>query len=284
MSNNAPTFMDRFNTALLKVLPQHGLSALMHRLARSEITWLKNMIIKFVVKNFNVDMKLAIEENPLAYASFNKFFTRQLKPEVRPIATEGLASPVDGKVSQCGAIKVDRLIQAKGHEFTLFSLLAGDGMTASQFEWGDFATIYLSPRDYHRIHMPIDGTLREMVFVPGNLFSVSEATTQLIPELFAKNERVICLFDTAKGPLALILVGAIFVGSMETVWHGEVRGDKYKPTRWTYAGEEAPSFKKGEEVARFNMGSTIIMLHPQHAVDYMDLQGQSVVMGQQIAH
>jgi len=279
-----PGLYDRFTTALLRILPQHLLSNTMYRVARSEIGWLKNLIIRFVVHRFDVDMSLAQHEDPLSYPSFNAFFTRALKPGARPIAPDGVVSPVDGKISQCGRIASDRLLQAKGHEFSLSALLAGDGTHANLFENGDFATIYLAPRDYHRIHMPLSGTLREMVFVPGDLFSVSEATAQLVPGLFARNERVICYFDTARGPLAVILVGAIFVGSMQTVWHGEVRGDGRQPRRWTYDGENAPHFETGEEIGRFNMGSTVILLHPQHAVAmHAGLPGSSVQMGEKIA-
>jgi phosphatidylserine decarboxylase len=279
-----PGLYDRFTTTLLRILPQHLLSALMYKIARSEVKWLKNTIIRYVVKKFNVDMTLAENEDALSYPSFNAFFTRELKTSVRPVAEEGVISPVDGKVSQCGRIAGDRLIQAKGHDFTLFALLAGNGSNASLFENGDFATIYLSPRDYHRIHMPFAGTLREMVFVPGDLFSVSEATTQLVPGLFARNERVICYFDTARGPMAVVLVGAIFVGSMQTVWHGEVRSAGDEPTSWTYSGKQSPHFEKGEEIARFNMGSTVILLHPQHATDFhANLCGHGVVVGEKIA-
>ncbi|HHI76205.1 MAG TPA: phosphatidylserine decarboxylase, partial [Gammaproteobacteria bacterium] len=179
----------------------------MYRLARSETPWLKNALIRYVLGHYDVDMSEAAIEDPYAYPSFNAFFTRALKPHARPIAPEGLVSPADGKVSQAGRIRHDRLLQAKDHEYSLYALLAGDGDLASQFESGSFATIYLSPRDYHRIHMPLDGTLREMVFVPGDLFSVSEATAQLVPGLFARNERVILHFDTPRGPMAVILVG-----------------------------------------------------------------------------
>lgn len=284
MSDTTPGLYARATTALLRILPQHLLSGIMYRVARIEVTWFKNLIISFVVRRYRVDMRLAVNEDPLSYPSFNAFFTRALKPEVRPIGAGGVISPVDGKVSQCGRIASDRLLQAKGHEFSLFALLAGDATSAAQFENGDFATIYLSPRDYHRIHMPLAGILREMVFVPGDLYSVSEATTQLVPGLFARNERVICYFDTAKGPMAVILVGAIFVGSMQTVWHGEVRGKGDQPTRWTYAGDGAPRFEAGEEIARFNMGSTVILLHPQYAADFpSELQGRQVTMGEKIA-
>lgn len=284
MPDHAPGLYARATTLLLRILPQHLLSGIMYRVARIEVTWLKNLIIRFVVRKYRVDMQLALNEDPFGYPSFNAFFTRALKPEVRPIAADGVVSPVDGKVSQCGRIASDRLVQAKGHEFSLFALLAGDATAAALFENGDFATIYLSPRDYHRIHMPLAGTLRQMVFVPGDLYSVSEATTQLVPGLFARNERVICYFDTARGPMAVILVGAIFVGSMQTVWHGEVRGEGNQPTPWEYPAEEAPRFEAGQEIARFNMGSTVILLHPQYAADFhAGLAGKQVTMGEKIA-
>ncbi|RMG38008.1 MAG: phosphatidylserine decarboxylase [Gammaproteobacteria bacterium] len=280
-----PGLLDRLNTALLRILPQHWLSAGMYRLARSEIPWLKNALIRHVIEHYDVDMREAEIEDPFAYPTFNAFFTRALKPTARPIDPDGLVSPVDAKVSQAGKIHHDRLLQAKGHEYSLYALLAGDGELASQFESGTFATLYLAPRDYHRIHMPLAGTLRTMVFVPGDLFSVSEATAQLVPGLFARNERVICLFDTERGPMAVVLVGAIFVGSMETVWHGEVRADGNAPRYWHYQGEDAPHFAKGEEIARFNMGSTVILLNVQHAVDLLDdLTGKQVRVGQKIGY
>lgn len=279
-----PGWRDRLNTALLRILPQHLLSHGMYHLARSEIGWLKDLLIRHVITHYDVDMQDALIEDPYTYPSFNAFFTRALKPGARPITPEGMASPTDGKVSQTGRIRHDRLIQAKGHEYSLYALLAGDGFMASQFESGTFTTIYLAPRDYHRIHMPLDGTLREMVFVPGDLFSVSKATTQLVPGLFARNERVILLFDTDRGPMTLVLVGAIFVGNMETVWHGEVRSPDGSIARWIYEGDEAPHFSRGEEIARFNMGSTVIVLNTQHAVDPVNgLIGHRVRMGEKIA-
>ena len=277
-----PGWLDRINTGLLQVLPQHWLSARMYQLARSEIVWLKNTLIRFVSWRFGIDMHEAAVEDRFAYPSFNAFFTRALKPDARPIAKAAVVSPADGVLSQAGPIEQDRLIQAKGHDFSLSALLAGDTEAAKPFESGSFATIYLSPRDYHRVHIPMAGTLREMVFVPGDLFSVSEATTQLVPELFARNERVILYFDTEQGPLAVILVGAIFVGSMQTVWHGEVKADHVR--RWQYPPESAPRFDKGEEIGRFNMGSTVITLHPAETATMRSaLIGSHVRMGQAIA-
>jgi phosphatidylserine decarboxylase len=266
---------------MLRLLPQHWLSARMYDLTRNETRWLKDTLIRYAVSHYDVDMGEAAIEDPLAYPSFNAFFTRALKPEARPIDPDAVVSPADGKILQAGPIHVDRLVQAKGHEFSLYALLAGDSFAASQFESGSFATVYLSPRDYHRVHIPLAGTLREMTFVPGDLFSVSEATTQLVPGLFARNERLILMFDTERGPMAVILVGAIFVGSMQTVWHGEVKADQVR--HWQYPKESAPHFAKGEEIARFNMGSTVIVLHPQYAVDMREqLIGRPVRLGQPI--
>jgi phosphatidylserine decarboxylase len=282
MSTNVlPSLSARINTRLLRLLPQHRLSRGMYHLARCKISWLKNAIIRFVVKRYQVDMQLAKNANPLSYASFNAFFTRELRQEARPITDTGIACPADGKMSQCGIIQEQQLLQAKGHYYSLYALLAGDKQLSAEFTQGSFATVYLSPRDYHRIHMPLAGTLREMIFVPGNLFSVSEDTAQLVPELFARNERLVCIFDTERGPMAVILVGAIFVGSMQTVWAGEVQEKQIK--RWTYP-ENPPQLDKGTEMGRFNMGSTVILLFAKDRAELLpQLSGQTVQMGQKIA-
>ncbi len=281
-----PGFKDRLFTNLLKVLPQHGLSAIMYRATR--VTWkpFKNALIKEVVNRYAVDLFEAENPNPNSYGCFNDFFTRALKAEARPIAAEpdAVVSPADGKINQAGTIHDGRLLQAKGRDFSLLQLLAGRYDLTAEFAGGSYATIYLSPRDYHRVHMPLSGRLREMIFVPGTLFSVSEATTQLVPGLFARNERVICLFDTVAGPMAVILVGAIFVGSMETVWEGEVRGPAGEPTTWRYDGGRPIVLKKGEEMGRFNMGSTVITLFGKDRVrwDPALVPGVRVRMGQRI--
>ena len=281
-SNPAPRFMDRCNTWLLSVLPQQLLARAMYHLARSKTTWLKNTIIRYVVKRYQVDMQQAQNPNPLSYESFNAFFTRSLRAGIRPIAENAIVSPADGTLGQCGYLQQQRLLQAKGHEYSLVTLLAGDPALAEPFTHGSFVTVYLSPRDYHRIHMPLSGSLREMIFVPGKLFSVSEATTQLVPGLFARNERLICLFDTAHGCMAVILVGAIFVGSMQTVWSGEVKAKKI--TRWQYTAEEAPQLATGEELGRFNMGSTVIVLLAENRAQLLsNLTGKAIQMGQKIA-
>jgi phosphatidylserine decarboxylase len=260
-----PSLLDHLSTNLLRILPQHLLAGAMYRVARSTRPWLKDLLIDRVSRHYGVDMTEAEHPDAAAYPSFNAFFTRALRPGARPLAEGMVVSPADGQVSQIGRIRGEALLQAKRHEFELLALVAGDRQKTAAFRDGLFATIYLSPKDYHRVHIPFAGTLESMVFVPGDLFSVSEATTQLIPGLFARNERVICHFETAIGPMTVILVGAIFVGSIETVWHGEVRGGRGQPTRWVYRGNERRAFAAGDEIGRFNMGSTVIILLPPGA-------------------
>jgi len=205
-----------------------------------------------------------------SYSSFNNFFTRELKEDAREVCSDKklIASPVDGAISQLGEINNDLIFQAKGHAYSLTQLLGNREDLGETFKDGKFNTIYLSPKDYHRIHMPVDGTLTEMIHVPGELFSVSPTTVENVPALFARNERVICLFDTDAGPMAMILVGAIFVGSIETVWHGEVTPPSAKEIRnWLYEDEEK-SFAKGEEMGRFNMGSTVILLYAENKMNW----------------
>lgn len=279
-----PSLLDHLSTALLRILPQHLLAAGMYRIARSTRPWLKDLLITRISRRYGMNLAEAEKEDLAAYPSLNAFFTRSLKPEARPLASGMLVSPADGRVSQIGAAHGESLLQAKGHEFDLLALLAGDKHKTAEFRDGLFATIYLSPKDYHRVHIPFAGILESMVFVPGRLFSVSEATTQLVPGLFARNERVICHFDTAIGPMAVILVGAIFVGSMETVWHGEVRGESGQPTRWVYRGEERRPFDAGDEIGRFNMGSTVIVLLPKGTAAWETVigPGSAVRLGQAI--
>lgn len=257
--------MERLNTLLLYILPHHLLSRAMYHLARLRLPWLKNGMIRLFVKHFAVDLTEAEIQRPEDFPHFNAFFTRALKPGVRPLA-EGkktLICPVDGRVSQCGALQAGRLIQAKGLDYTLDDLLGGPlpGCEALA-EHGVFATLYLSPRDYHRIHMPLAGRPRRLRYIPGRLFSVNAWSTEHVPGLFTRNERAVILFDTAAGPLVLVMVGAIFVGTLETAWTGELH-----PTAgagmWEedYDGEEPlPALAKGAELGRFNMGSTVIVL------------------------
>ncbi|MDR5861305.1 phosphatidylserine decarboxylase [Halomonas eurihalina] len=238
-------------------LPHHALSRLVGRLADCRVPWIKDLAIRAFIRRFGVDMNEARQPNPSAYASFNDFFTRPLKEGTRPLG-EDLVSPADGTLSRFGAIEARRLIQAKGHEFTVSELLGGDDDTAFRFHGGSFATVYLSPRDYHRVHMPLAGTLREMTYVPGRLFSVNAATTRHVPRLFARNERLVCHFDTEHGPMALVLVGAMIVAGIETVWAGQI-------TPLPRSGVQRIRFdtpvhlEKGEEMGRFKLGSTVVM-------------------------
>lgn len=244
------------------LLPQHMLSNWMSKLTHSETVWFKNLFIKQIIKHYAVNMDEALIQDINAFKSFNEFFTRELNPDARPLSAEknAIVSPADGVVSQAGNITDGDIFQAKGKSFTVTELLGGDEQRAAPFNDGRFTTIYLSPKDYHRLHMPMTGTLKEMVHVSGKLFSVNAATTESVPRLFARNERVCCIFDTEIGEMALILVGAIFVSSVETVWHGVVTPPTCTGVRsWCYK-ENAPTLKQGEELGRFNMGSTIIVL------------------------
>ncbi|WP_238532350.1 archaetidylserine decarboxylase [Methylophaga frappieri] len=260
------SWADKCFRQLQMCLPQHTLSKLMHRLCRCRWPWLKNALIRFVVRQYDVDMREAAEPDVTQYEHFNAFFTRELKPEIRPLASSQLVSPVDGAISQIGPITGQTLVQAKGRDYSLKTLLAGQYAETEIFEGGQFATIYLSPRDYHRIHMPCRGQLQKMRYVPGQLFSVNPSTVRSVPDLFARNERLICWFETDFGPMALILVGAIFVGSMQTVWEsGEITPPYGKKVRnWLY-DTSVFSFEKGAEMGRFNMGSTVILLLPKTA-------------------
>ena len=267
------------------VTPQLGVSNLAGRLADNDRSpALKNRVIKWFIGRYGVDMSEAAEPNPEAYATFNDFFTRELKPGIRPLADgeKTLVSPVDGAISQLGQVTGDRVFQAKGQSFSLSELLGGDESTVAPFVNGEFSTIYLSPKDYHRIHMPVAGTLKEMIHVPGKLFSVNPVTAENVPNLFARNERVVCIFDTASGPMALVLVGAMIVGSVETRWAGVVVPGRRQVTSTLYEGEQAITFDKGEEMGRFRLGSTVIVVMPKGAVSWNSNQvaGKTVRMGE----
>lgn len=256
------TFQETFTTLPQYVLPHHALSRLMSMLTHCENKVWKNLFIKQVIRHYGVNMSEAREQDINAFKSFNDFFTRELNPDSRPITLEGntIVCPADGAVSQAGSISEGDIFQAKGKSYTVTDLLGGNLERAKPFNNGIFTTIYLSPKDYHRLHMPLAGTLREMVHIPGRLFSVNSATTNSVPGLFARNERVVTLFETEAGPMALVLVGAIFVSSIETVWHGVVTPPSIHTVRsWQYQ-ESAPTLNIGEEMGRFNMGSTIIVL------------------------
>ncbi|MBS1221004.1 MAG: phosphatidylserine decarboxylase [Proteobacteria bacterium] len=280
---------DRLRNLPQYLLPQRLLTRLTYRLTRVRTPWFKNALIQQVARKFRVNLSEALEPNPRAYPDFNAFFTRALKPGARPIAPGDrvVCCPVDGAVSQIGLAESDTLLQAKGRSFSLTALLGGDTERARLFQGGAFATLYLSPRDYHRIHMPLAGRLREMVHIPGKLFSVSPLTTRMVPDLFARNERVAALFDTPAGPMALVLVGAINVASIETVWAGAITPPLGKTIRnWSYPpnGDGAVRLDKGAEMGRFNMGSTVIVLFGQEAVRWeQEIQpGATVRMGQRL--
>lgn len=283
------TLPDRLFALLLHLLPHHLLSSAIHWLTRSQWRPLKNQLISTAISLYKIDMEQAEENNPLNYPSFNHFFTRALRPGARPLAEEtaAVACPVDGAVSQCGRIDSGRIFQAKGIDFSLEELLGGERDWSARFLDGSFATIYLSPRDYHRVHMPLAGKLKKMLHVPGRLFSVSPSTTRTLPRLFCRNERVISLFETPAGPMAVIMVGAIFVASMETVWAGTVTPATRRVSEWRY-GKKPPrgtTLERGAEMGRFNMGSTVILLFGPDAVEWQErLQpGTRVLMGEAIA-
>ncbi len=233
-------------------------------------TW----IIRRFVAKYGVDMDEALESDIAHYKSFNDFFTRALKPGARPLAQADLISPVDGAISQFGPIEGDQIFQAKGHSYTTTALVGGDATLAAQFEHGSFATLYLSPKDYHRIHMPCDGELVRMIYVPGDLFSVNPTTARGVPGLFARNERVVCVFESARGPFVLVLVGATIVGSMATVWHGVINPPRQGELReWRYGSQKSGSapgvaLKKGEEMGRFLLGSTVVTLFPKRPLAF----------------
>ncbi|MCX7224906.1 MAG: archaetidylserine decarboxylase, partial [Burkholderiales bacterium] len=245
------------------LLPKQALTWLAGKIASARAGTWTTALINWFIGRYQVNMTEAANPDPASYASFNEFFTRALRADARPLAPSVLICPVDGAISQFGRIERDRIFQAKGHDYTCAALLGGDAALAAPFVDGLFATLYLSPRDYHRIHMPCDGRLTRMVHVPGDLFSVNPTTARGVPGLFARNERVVCLFESAHGPFALVLVGATIVGSMTTVWHGVVNPPRPGQVRtWHY--EQAPvALRQGDEMGRFLLGSTVVLLFPK---------------------
>ncbi len=254
-----------FLLAQRRLLPKQALTELMGHLADKEAGGLTTAAIRLFAQRYGVNLQEADNPDPASYPSFNAFFARPLKAGARPLAASRWISPVDGAVSQIGPIAQDRVYQAKGHDYSLLALLGGDAQRAAQFEDGQFATLYLSPKDYHRIHMPCAGELQRMVYVPGELYSVNPLTAQNVPGLFARNERLVCFFNTADGPLALVLVAATVVGKMATVWHGRVNEERLGQIQaWDYAAGEV-SLAQGEEMGRFLLGSTVVMCWPKAA-------------------
>ncbi len=240
----------------------------MGRLANLQGGATTTSVIRWFIKRYNVDMSEALDPNPAAYPSFNAFFTRALKPVARPLAAADWICPVDGAISQLGQIAGDQIFQAKGHHYSTQALVGGDAQLAAQFQDGHFATIYLSPKDYHRIHMPCAGRLLRMIHVPGDLFSVNPTTARGVPGLFARNERVVCVFDGAFGPFVMVLVGATIVGSMATTWHGVVNPPRPGKIReWRYEDQNI-QLAQGAEMGRFLLGSTIVLLTPKSTLEF----------------
>ena len=279
------SLLDHLKSWALYPLPHHLLSRLVLALTRLECPRLVPPAIRLFSRHFGVDLNEAEQADPAAYTSFNAFFTRALKPGARSVdaAETSIVSPADGTVSQCGPIQAGRLFQAKGRDYSLLELLGGDEERAAAFEDGSFSTLYLSPRDYHRVHMPLDGTLRETVYVPGRLFSVAPHTVRTVPRLFARNERLVCRFDTDHGPMAVILVGAIFVACIETIWTGVATPPHTNRIRVEPPPDQV-HLAKGAELGRFNMGSTVILLFGKDRARWEPAcgAGQAVRMGQRI--
>lgn len=267
------TYWQRAKVAFQYIMPQLYLTQLAGWFAQQKWGAVTHFVIKAFAKKYNVDMSEAKKANFSDYESFNQFFIRELKDDARKINENptALCLPADGRVSQIGHIDDERLLQAKGHFFSLSDLLAGDEELVNTFKNGEFATIYLSPRDYHRVHMPCDATLRKMIYVPGDLFSVNPFLAEHVPNLFARNERVICVFDTAFGPMVQILVGATITASMSTVWAGVINPPRTGEVKvWTYQGDSAIKLTKGQEMGAFQLGSTVINLFPANSVTLAD--------------
>ena len=260
---SAALVSDRRKVLPQYVLPKRGLTAFAGHVASRERGATTTRLVRWFVRKYGVDMSEAAVSDVAAYRSFNDFFTRALKEGARPLAHADLICPVDGTISQFGRIEHDQIVQAKGHRYSTTALVGGDRDLAARFHDGSFATLYLSPKDYHRIHMPCDGTLTRMIHVPGTLFSVNPTTARGVPGLFARNERVVCVFDSKTvGSFVLTLVGATIVGSMATVWHGAVRLPRSRRVReWQYA-DGSVSLRQGEEMGRFMLGSTVVLLFP----------------------
>ena len=277
---------DRAFIGLQHLLPQHLLSRLVRVLTRSRIGLLRTALIRAFVRNYPVDLTEAIHSDPADYPSFNDFFTRRLRAGARPLDPDprALLCPVDGLVSQAGPIEGDTLLQAKGIRYTAGALLGGDAALAAPFAGGSFATLYLAPHNYHRIHMPLAGTLRRARFVPGDLYSVNAATAAGVPGLFTRNERIACVFDTAAGPMAVVLVGALFVGSMSLAWCGEVRAEG-RAVRDLPAYDPIIALDRGAELGCFNMGSTVVLMFAPGGPRLADglPPGRAVRVGERIA-
>jgi len=276
---------DRLAVLPQYLLPKQALTALAGKAAGAQAGKLTTTVVDWFVQRYKVDMAEAANPDTASYPTFNAFFTRALKPGARPLAQAGLICPVDGAISQFGAVQRDQILQAKGHHYSTTALVGGDAALAAQFVDGSFATLYLSPRDYHRIHMPCDGRLQRMIHVPGALFSVNPTTARGVPGLFARNERVVCVFESQHGPFVLALVGATIVGSMATVWHGVVNPPRPGRLRdWRY-DDQRIELKQGEEMGRFLLGSTVVMLFPKPTLRFNPSwsAGRAIRLGEAMA-
>lgn len=295
MDNQIANWLDKLRVLPQYFIPQHFITSLVYRITRCETPWFKNILIKSFISVFNVDMSLANNPDPESYSSFNTFFTRELSPAARPITLDdhSILSPVDGTVSQIGDIKQDNnvdnykdtIIQAKGKLYTLKDLLVEDELV-TMFSGGTFATLYLSPKDYHRIHMPISGQLSRMIYVPGKLFAVNSHTVRIVDSVFTRNERVINIFNTDIGPMAMVMVGALNVGSMETVWAGQITPSENRIISDTQYPGENIQLEQGQEMGRFNMGSTVILLFPKDVMHWSaEIKAEKmIVLGENIAY
>jgi phosphatidylserine decarboxylase len=279
---------DRLAVLPQYLFPKQALTAFAGWVASRERGWVTTEIIRRFVAKYQVNMDEALDSSIASYPSFNAFFTRALKPGARPLAQADLVCPVDGAISQFGSIEKDQIFQAKGHSYSTTAVVGGDEALAALFQDGSFATLYLSPRDYHRIHMPADGRLSRMIYVPGELFSVNPTTARGVPGLFARNERVVCVFESAQGPFVLVLVGATIVGSMATVWHGVVNPPRLPDVKtWHYDGQV--TLKQGDEMGRFLLGSTVVMLFPKSPEAPLAFNpdwtpGRAIRLGEAMAH
>ena len=285
IDGRATLLAERLAVALQYLIPKQALTALAGRFARWQGGAVTRAVVRWFVRRYGVNMAEAAEPDIAKYTSFNDFFTRALEPGARPLAHSSLICPVDGAISQFGGIAGEQIFQAKGHEFSATALLGGDASLAAPFHGGHFATLYLSPKDYHRIHMPCAGRLTRMIHVPGDLFSVNPTTARGVPGLFARNERVVCVFEGEFGPWALVLVGATIVGSMATVWHGVVNPPRPGNLRqWRYDDRDQ-RLAKGQEMGRFLLGSTVVLLFPPGPLqfDAAWAPGRAIRMGQAMA-
>jgi phosphatidylserine decarboxylase len=283
--SDSATWPDKLFIVLQYVAPQHLLSRLVGMLAENETPWLKNFLIEKFIRHFRVNMNEAVQSDYKLYHNFNSFFTRPLADGARQICVEGIASPADGQISQLGKIEYGRIFQAKGQSYSAVELLGGDAELAAKFDDGMFATVYLSPRDYHRVHMPIAGKLLRSIYIPGDLFSVNATTADNVPRLFSRNERLVAIFDTQYGEMALVLVGAMIVAGIETVWAGQVSPRQRKIEEQDFSAPPNPVvLDKGAEMGRFKLGSTaIVLFRKDSGLQWQSAAGNAVQMGQLLA-